>query len=345
MQKLPFDVEALKNWFQKTKRHLPWRVNPSPYAVWVSEIMLQQTQVSVVQGYFSRWMERFPNVKTLANASVDEVIKFWEGLGYYSRARHLHAGAQYIIEHHGGALPSSQEELAKIKGLGPYTIGAIRSFAFRQKAAAVDGNTMRVLARYFKIAEDTQLRSTLKKIWEIAEEILPDDEPWIVVEGLIELGATVCKRVPDCANCPLQTHCKAFHEDCAEQLPVKGKKTPITALFRDVFVIVYQNNLLVKKALKGEIMADLYEFPYSNRKEKNTPFSDLEIKKIKQLKTVEQRFTRYKATLYPGLWAAREKREYPGYHWISWPKLFHYPFSSGHRKILNQLRRIFLESE
>ncbi|NRA90187.1 MAG: A/G-specific adenine glycosylase, partial [Simkaniaceae bacterium] len=142
------DVTAIRKWFFKNRRNLPWRENPSPYEVWVSEIMLQQTQVSVVVPYFERWMNIFPTIEKLAGAPLEKVIKAWEGLGYYSRARNLHEGAKYLMEENGGELPSSAAELEKVKGIGPYTVGAILSFAYKQKRAAVDGNVLRVLARY-----------------------------------------------------------------------------------------------------------------------------------------------------------------------------------------------------
>lgn len=336
MQKLPLDTEALKSWFQKEKRPLPWRECPTPYAVWISEIMLQQTQVSVVKDYFLRWMERFPTIESLASASQDEVIKMWEGLGYYSRARHLHQGAQFLVDHYGGQLPSTHEELSEIKGLGPYTIGAILSFAFHKKAAAVDGNVIRVLTRYFAIMDDIQQSSTKKNIWQIAEKILPDSDPWVIAEALIELGATICKREPSCGKCPLQKDCAARLKGLQQELPKKGKKVEITSLFRNVFVIVYEGKVLLQRGREGKVMAGLYEFPYADRMEKGFPFP-FSAKKIAVLNEVEHHFTRYKVTLYPALWKALERIELPDYDWISWQKIKQYPFSSGHRRILKDL--------
>ncbi|NGX59959.1 MAG: Adenine DNA glycosylase [Chlamydiae bacterium] len=145
-------IETLKHWFKEEKRNFPWRIAPNPYTVWISEVMLQQTRAAVVIPYFERWMKRFPSIQSLADATVDEVIKMWEGLGYYSRARALHEGARYVVAHYHGKLPSSLQLLQKIKGLGPYTIGAIQSFAFHQKAPAVDGNVMRVISRLYPLA-------------------------------------------------------------------------------------------------------------------------------------------------------------------------------------------------
>jgi A/G-specific adenine glycosylase len=338
VKKFPFEVELLKSWFQFFQRDLPWRKTADPYAVWVSEIMLQQTQVSVVKEYYLRWMSRFPAITALAAAPLEEVIKMWEGLGYYSRARNLHEAALFVMDNYGGKLPDSREELAQIKGLGPYTIGAILSFAFHQRAAAVDGNTIRVLCRYYGIFEDIQKSSTLKKIWKIAEEILPEEEPWLVVEGLIELGATVCKRDPNCAACPLQVKCIAHNHGFQGLLPKKGKKVEMTLLSRRVFVIAFQAEFLVKKGQAGKLMADLYEFPYDDMREKEDdfPFS-LPAKKLKNLSQIRQAFTRFKVMLYPILWQAIEKIEIPEYEWISWNKIKKLPFSSGHKKILKLL--------
>lgn len=336
MQKLPFDYIALKNWFLQTKRSFPWRDEPTPYVVWISEIMLQQTQASVVVDYFYRWMERFPTIEALAAASIEEVVKTWEGLGYYSRARHLHHSAQFLVDHYGGKLPSSREKLAQVKGLGPYTIGAILSFAFHQKAAAVDGNAIRVLSRYFAIQEDIQQKATLKRIWEIAENILPDRQPWVVVEAIIELGATLCKRDPHCKKCPLRTGCSAYRLGLQQELPKKKKKVEITALIRTVFVVIHDHEILLRKGKEGEIMADLYEFPYVEHNEKEFPFA-FGAQKVHNLDPVKHSFTRYKATLYPSLWKALEKEELVGYEWISWHSIHRYPFSSGHKKILKEL--------
>lgn len=337
MKKVPFEAEALKQWFLKEARDLPWRNNPTPYAVWISEIMLQQTQVSVVKDYFLRWMHRFPTIADLAAASLEDVIKTWEGLGYYSRARNIHVAARYIVDNHDGIFPSSREQLTALKGLGPYTIGAVLSFAFRQKVPAVDGNVIRVLTRYCGIAEDVQKSATLKKIWAIAEEILPDEQPWLVVEGLIELGAMVCKREAHCWACPLISGCAAYREGTQSELPKKEKKIEVTPLFRDVFVISHGENFLVKKGTEGKVMADLYEFPYIEKGAKTAfPFS-FAAKKLDKLEEVSHSFTRFKVRLFPSRWEAEQKIDLEGYTWIPRSEIHRYPFSSGHKKILLQV--------
>lgn len=341
------DIDALKTWFLAQSRDLPWRGNPSPYAVWVSEVMLQQTQVAVVTPYFERWMQIFPTIQDLANADLDVVIKEWEGLGYYSRARNLHQGARYVMENHAGILPNTEEELQKIKGLGPYTIGAILSFAFHHRKAAVDGNVIRVISRYNCFTDEITKSASLKHIHMLAQDMLPEKEPWIISEALIELGATICNRKPKCFECPLRTNCKAFSAGNAEQLPFKAAKTVITQLYRAVAVIFCQDYVLIKRGGKGKIMSDLHEFPYFD-----LPTALIDYKLLaqrlhdelhlsadwqKEFNQVKHSFTRYRAELYPHCFSIQEKQDVEGYDWIQEKHLQNLAFSSGHKRILAQL--------
>lgn len=323
-------VERLQQWFVNNRRDFPWRGEVSAYAVWVSEVMLQQTQASVVTPYFLRWMQKFPTLEALSNASLDEVIKVWEGLGYYSRARHLHQGAKEVMERYGGELPSSYEQLIAIKGLGRYTAGAILSFAFKKRQAALDGNGIRVLTRYLAMDADVCKGSTQRALWEVAQEMLPQEAPWLVVEGLIELGATVCKRVPLCGQCPLQERCLAHLEGREQQLPYKGKKTQITVLERSVFIIEYQGKVLAKKGGKGRVMEGLYEFPFED-------CGHLPMRKVGVIPSIIHHFTRFKVTLHPTLWQLEKPYDLSGYEWIDLDRLGSLAFSSGHRKIREYL--------
>lgn len=336
--------EQLKSWFFSCRRLLPWRENPSPYAVWVSEVMLQQTQVSVVIPYFQRWMDRFPSISALAAAPLESVIKLWEGLGYYSRARHLHEGARYLTEHHGGKLPSDPAALKKVKGLGPYTVGAILSFAFKEKAAAVDGNVLRTLARYYAIEEEVDKPFTRKLIEQKVLEFLPDLEPWVAMEALIELGALVCQKTPKCEACPLAATCLAKQQNKEKELPRKGKKIPTTKLHRLVTIIESDGAVLVKKGEKGKVMADLWEFPYVEISKKETEekvlhalaesLFNLPLNYHQPLPEVAHGFTRYRAFLYPHHWHSEEQFPVSSYGWVLRKELKNLPFSSGHRKIL-----------
>lgn len=325
-------IHELKLWFKEEKRNLPWRQNVSPYAVWVSEVMLQQTRASVVVPYFLRWMDRFPNIKVLADADIEEVIKVWEGLGYYSRARALHEGANYFSKHFGGSLPSKREELEKVKGLGPYTIGAILSFAFHQKAAAIDGNVLRVITRLFCIEEEVSQASVKRRVMQIVEDFLPDREPWVVMEALIELGASICIKTPNCRKCPMQERCLGFERGKVDLLPKRKKRPKMTLLKREVFVITHKGHILIQKNKGNRVMSGLYEFPYVEYGAPH-PFEKLIL--YKKLKEVKHRFTRYEAHLFPSIWEGEE--EIDGTFFIEKKKLKTLPFSSGHRQILAQV--------
>lgn len=341
------DIDPLKVWFLSEKRDLPWRQTTDPYAIWISEVMLQQTQVSVVIPYFLKWMQRFSTIQDLANASLDEVIKAWEGLGYYSRARHLHEAAKYLIQHFNGQLPNQEEQLQKIKGLGPYTIGAILSFAFHQKKAAVDGNVIRVLTRYFGLEDDISKPSTMKSLRQLAQNLLPDEESWIINEALIELGATICQRKARCHECPLKATCKSFKEATVDALPFNSKKIKIEYLHRVVAVIQNGTQFLVKRGQRGAIMSDLYEFPYFETvkeeissqvlQEKIEKHYSLNVSQKQVLQEVSQGFTRYQAQLYPVLFTCLQTKEIEGLVWLSYHDLRQLAFSSGHRRIFQQI--------
>lgn len=342
-----FDHLSLIAWFFQEKRDLPWRQTRDPYAIWISEVMLQQTQVAVVIPYFLNWMRCFPTIRLLAQATLDEVIKAWEGLGYYSRARHLHEAAKYLVEYFDGQIPSQEAELKKIKGLGPYTIGAILSFGFHQKNAAVDGNVIRVLTRYFGIEADIAKSSTVNQLRELAQAILPDEESWIVNEALIELGATVCQRKARCHVCPMQKSCLGLKLGMVEKLPFNSKKTATEYLYRSVAVIESGASFLVKRGKKGEIMSDLYEFPYFTAdKEIFVPAQvQKQIEETFGLRVVQKQilpqlshsFTRYRVQLYPILFTCLHPKEIDGLEWLSRASLQKLAFSSGHRKIFHHI--------
>lgn len=330
-------MKELHDWFLENRREFPWRVDPTPYKVWISEVMLQQTRASVVIPYFEKWMRLFPDVASLAEAPLEKVIKTWEGLGYYSRARNLHQGAKEILERFGGEIPSRKEELETIRGLGPYTVGAILSFGFKKRAAAVDGNVTRVLARFFSIEENVCKQAVKRKIFEGAESVLDQEAPWVTAEALIELGATICTPKPRCEICPLEKRC--LGKERAELLPIKNEEKKTTLLKRIVIWLEAGGKVLVKKGEKGKVMADLYEFPYFEVEEiwpekKVREAFGMEVKRIEKLPRVAHTFTRYKAELYPfRLYAEREKKV-DGYEWVERERLRELPFSSGHRRIL-----------
>lgn len=213
----------LLRWYDAHRRELPWRDADDAYAVWVSEIMLQQTRVETVRGYFTRWMERFPTVDALAEAAEDDVLHAWQGLGYYSRARNLHRAAKAVAE--AGALPTTADGWRALPGVGPYTAGAVASIAFGEQAALVDGNVLRVFARWFGLDGDIGRSPTQRAIWALAEQWVRGERPGDFNQGLMELGATVCApRSPRCAACPIAASCVSLHDGGVTRRPVKAKK-------------------------------------------------------------------------------------------------------------------------
>lgn len=336
----------LNHWFEENKRIFPWRQDPTPYRVWVSEVMLQQTRAAVVIPYFTVWMELFPDIQTLANAPIEQVIKIWEGLGYYSRARNLHSGAQQIVRDFGGEVPSARDDLLKIRGLGPYTVAAILSFGFHQRAAAVDGNVLRVMTRYAWIDEDILKTSTKKKVTDCVETFLDEEKPWVTSEALIELGATICTPTPRCDLCPIQSGCSAYKRGQATLLPIKSSTQKTEKITRGVAVIIVDGFVLVRENLTGKVMADLCEFPYFEEIKSfmgvQLALSELglKVKLIQPLALVKHSFTRFAASLYPFYFGAELRPEIAGYAWISLAQLQQMPFSSGHRKINNQLMSV-----
>lgn len=313
------DQENLRDWFLATKREFAWRQERSLYRVLISEVMLQQTRAEVVIPYFDRWIERFPTLQDLKEADIDEVIKLWEGLGYYSRARNLHKAAQMLEEKE-----YSYEELLAISGIGPYTAKAIEAFAFNRRALAIDGNVRRVLSRYY--ASD--------QFEEVAKEFLPEEKPFEIAEGLIELGAKICKIKPLCDLCPLSEGCKSYQEGRVLEFPKKAKRVVITNLHFKVYLFFHEGSLAVRREVKGKRMADLYEF-YQEPMEESGPFSKI---KAEPLEKETMHFTRYRALLEPFIIRSNQIPE--GYEFIKVDELLKKPFSSGHRRILHKFLRL-----
>jgi A/G-specific adenine glycosylase len=327
------DISELKKWFMKSKRSFPWREDSSPYAVWVSEVMLQQTRASVVIPYFLKWMKLFPTMEALALAPIEKVLKAWEGLGYYSRARSLQEGAKSLI---GIPFPSSKEELLKIKGIGPYTAGAILSFSFKQKSPAVDGNVLRVISRYFGLKEDLHNVKGKALLEEKTLIFLEDEEPWILMEALIELGATVCQKKANCLECPLKDKCEAFAKGSVEAIPYKKKRAETVYLQTQVVVIICEDEVLLEVGKEGTLLGGLAQFPsfpYSF----NSEVLGLHVEWIEDLPSEKQTYTKYQEDLFPSLFSLREKKEVEGYIWYKIEALSEVTFSSGHRRILQKM--------
>ena len=247
-------------WYAKNARVLPWRLDREPYHVWLSEIMLQQTRVEAVKGYYARFLERCPTLEALANAPSDALRKLWEGLGYYSRVRNLQSAAQAVMERHGGVFPRSYDEVLALPGIGPYTAGAICSIAFDLPTPAVDGNVLRLVTRLLASTENITAERTKKAVRDALAAIYPP-EAGTFTQSLMELGATVCvpNGVPKCGECPLKEICRG--RENWDQYPVRGVKKPRRVENRTVFVLRCGLDEAVRKRPKQGLLAELWEYP------------------------------------------------------------------------------------
>jgi len=272
----------LLSWFQQVAREMPWRESRDPYAIWVSEIMLQQTQVSTVGPYFERFMQAFPDLQALAAAPLEQVLKHWEGLGYYSRARNLHRGAQYVHQHCGGHLPQTLSAILQVPGIGPYSAGAILSIAYGVPEPAVDGNVIRVFSRLDAIATSFESAASRRALEERIRPLIPATAAGDFNQALMELGALVCRpRQPDCPHCPLQPDCAAYAAGQPEAYPVKHKKTAVKLVNLQVALIADpQGRYLLQKQGKKGVFREMWCLPWLELSEKpvlSQPESQLEL--------------------------------------------------------------------
>ncbi len=280
-QELKEIVEPIVRWYQKQEKILPWKQDKEPYHVWVSEIMLQQTRIEAVKKYYTRFMKTLPTIQDLANVSEEKLLKLWEGLGYYSRARNLKKAAIQIEENYKGKMPTSYAELLKLSGIGEYTAGAIASISYQEKVPAVDGNVLRVISRVLASKEDVLLPETKKEITKKLSEIMPE-EAGDFNEGLMELGEKICipNTIPLCEKCPIQPFCIANKENLTNEIPVRIKKQKRRIEEKTVFIVKNKDEIAIRKREKTGILANLYEFPNvirrSSRGEDSRNFKKLE---------------------------------------------------------------------
>ena len=254
--------DSLLSWYMANKRDLPWRSISDPYKIWISEIILQQTRVNQGLDYYLRFIERFPTIKTLAEATEDEVLKFWQGLGYYSRARNLHKAAKQIMTEFGGIFPENHSDILKLSGIGDYTAAAICSLAFNQPFAVVDGNVYRVLSRVFGIKTPIDSTAGKKEFAELAQNLLSKSDPAHHNQAMMEFGALQCvPSSPDCLNCPLKSVCRAFEMNEISSLPVKTNKTKTTNRYFNYLYIKFGNKTFLQKRTAKDVWQNLYEFP------------------------------------------------------------------------------------
>lgn len=368
-------------WFNEHSRDLPWRRTRDPYAIWVSEIMLQQTQVKTVIPYWERWMRELPTIESLASASSEKIHKLWEGLGYYTRVRNMQKAAQFIVANHAGKFPDKFDDVLALPGIGRYTAGAICSIAFNQPAPILDGNVIRVLTRVFAIAENPRDKVTNAKLWKLAEELVthatdaksgkernsnkllraqsplasrPSREVMHcshLNQSLMELGALICTpRSPQCSICPIAKHCCARQLNRVEDFPNLGKRVEITERRFAAFVVEHDGSFLVRQRPADVVNAHLWEFPNVELPPSKTEVIDLAKtvlgfapKTFESLGTIRHSITRYRITLeaFSVNGIRKPHRHATAARWLPIAELQKLSFPSAHRKILQRIQKRF----
>jgi len=254
-------TNVLLEWYRKNRRELPWKEYNDPYSIWVSEVILQQTRVQQGDGYFRRFIGAYPTVGHLAEAPEDDVLKLWQGLGYYSRARNMHKTAKRIMEEYGGKFPSDINQLKKLEGIGPYTAAAVASFAFGMDVPALDGNAYRILARFFGIDMPVGTSGSKKLFTQLAGILLPRGDSASFNQAMMDFGSLVCTPHPTCTSCPMSGSCYAFLKGLTDKLPVKQVKTTTRRRYFNYLDLEYENTIVIRQRTGKDIWKGLYEFP------------------------------------------------------------------------------------
>jgi A/G-specific adenine glycosylase len=347
--------QQLLDWFQENARELPWRKTYTPYHVWISEIMLQQTQMDRVVDYFNRWISRFPDLKSIAGACEQDVLKLWEGLGYYSRARNIIKSANILVAEYCGKLPADHNQLLKLPGIGKYTAGAIMSIAFNKEYPLVDANIERVFARLFNLAQPVKDKKTSAFIWQKAGDLLPYGRAREFNQALMELGALVCiAKNPRCKICPIKTDCQAFSFDLVAKRPVLN--APAKTIFIEMATGILEQNgrILIQKRKPKGVWANLWEFPGGRLEAGETPEmalvreyleeTELAVGNLKKITTVKHSYTIYRVTLHCYFCSLMDGRLEPvlhgaqEYRWVKPEELSDFALPAGHRKLVDHLQ-------
>ncbi len=337
-------------WFHRNQRPLPWRKKYQPYEVWVSEIMLQQTQVETVLPYYHRWMKLFPDIKTLAKSDEKKVLKAWEGLGYYSRARNLHETAKKIVREFDAVFPEEFETILSLKGIGRYTAGAIASIAFNDNRPIVDGNILRVISRIYAIDKPIDVEKNKALFWKLQQRLIPKGRARFFNQALMELGALVCiKQNPACLICPIRQFCKAGKNGRPEDYPVKNKRKKMVKVEAVALVISKNGKYFIHKRPLGKIMGGLWEFPEwkltgENRTSQKTVENakkqfGTDLKNLEALAKIKRNYTHHLETMHVFSTVTTHgiKSAWP-HVWVSKRDFARYPFSSAHAKIAALIR-------
>lgn len=354
---MEFPVEPLLNWYREQRRDLPWRQPGAAadiYSVWVSEVMLQQTQVAAVVPYYRRFLRRFPTVRDLAQGTEQEVLKLWEGLGYYSRARNLHRAAQRVMDEYQGTIPDTPEEFRKLPGVGSYIAAAVLSIARNIPLPAVDGNVMRVYTRFRGIRDDIRKIGTRNLIFNQLKEIIPAGSAGDFTQAFMELGAVVCTpRNPACVSCPLRESCTAFLTQTIQRYPYKSSVGKVPQYSVSVGIIVMEGNVfyIQKRASDGHL-GGLWEFPGGKAKQGETPEQALhrecleelgcEVEVIEALPVVRHAYSHFKIEMSPFICRlagveVQPPEEVP-FCWITVEQLADYPFPAANHRIFPSLK-------
>jgi A/G-specific adenine glycosylase len=347
--------DRLLAWARVHRRDLPWRSERDPYRIWVSEVMLQQTQVRTVIPYYRRFLARFPTLRTLAEADLDEVLKAWEGLGYYARARNLHRAVQQVMESHGGQLPVDRDALLALPGIGPYTVGAILSLAFGRDAAVLDGNVRRVLSRVFAIDDDPRLAGTRRRLWNLAEALLPPGQAGPFNEALMDLGATVCTpREPRCADCPLSKECRGYQGGDPGRYPPRVPRRPLPHYDIAAGVVWRGDQVLISKRYTDDLLGGLWEFPGGKREDGET-LEECLVREVQEelgieiavgdlLMAIRHAYTHFRITLHVFhcryLSGQPQALDCADWRWVRLDQLDDFAFPAANRRILAALREI-----
>ena len=340
-------ASKLLKWYRLHGRTLPWRDHPDPYAVWVSEIMLQQTRVETVIPYFQKWMERFPSVQALAEASEQSVLNLWEGLGYYSRARNLHKAAQKVVDDFGGQLPNSISELRQLPGIGRYTAGAIASMAFGLDEPTLDGNLRRVFARLFNVEIPADSTEGEKLLWSIAAMNLPKGKAGDFNQAMMDLGATLClPKNPRCLLCPLLSECQAQKLGVQEQRPVLKPKAVVPYVVHASAVVVQHGRVLLAKRPSEGLLGGMWEFP--NGRVNGDPLRGLpkalragyglKVRAGEAVTVVQHAYSHFRVTTHAYRCELVELSKKGNLKWVRMTELEDYPMGRIDRQIARKLR-------
>ncbi|MFP4105212.1 MAG: A/G-specific adenine glycosylase [Phycisphaerae bacterium] len=345
--------QCLTEWYSVHQRDLPWRRTSDPYAIWVSETMLQQTRVATARDYFRRFLQRFPTVADLADAPLEDVLKIWEGLGYYSRARNLHRAARMVVDEFDGRLPDTANKLKTLPGIGRYTAGAVASIAFGLDEPVLDGNVKRVLCRVYAIEEDPRKAATERTLWDIARDLVPPGRAGLFNQALMDLGATICTpRKPDCPRCPLQKHCLAFARNLQERLPIKPPRKKIPHHTIVVGLVFREGKILIGRRPVSAMLGGLWEFP-GGKVEKGESLLEalhreireevgLEIASPELLVVVKHAYSHFRITLHAFRCEYRSGDARPieceQVRWVAPAELDSFPFPRANRRIIEALQ-------